>query len=155
MNVGVQAMSSVTYGGVAMTLLAFADTGSSRSAYIYGLRIAPGGGAQTVVVTKVSGSSTVTGTSVSYSGVTGFGTGILATGSSTTPSIVVPSAVNHKAFNIIAASVTNLTSVNQTSRYQSANTAAVIQDAPGAASVTLSAIYGTTGVWAMAGVDIK
>jgi hypothetical protein len=70
---GTGTVSSVTYGGTAMTQLTSKTDNNGNIEYLYSLASAPGG-AQTVTVTGSSSSAYLAGNSVSYTGVGSVGT---------------------------------------------------------------------------------
>lgn len=149
--------SSATCGGVTMTRLGQIANGGTTIA-IFGL-LNPPTGTQTMSVTGTwtsglgANGNVVEGNSVSYDGVAAFGTVTSNTGSGN-PTITVSSATKRMVFNMIGAGSALVSpTLNQTQRWK-INTAA-IQDAAGAASVTLGATYSfSPGAWASLAVDI-
>jgi hypothetical protein len=83
------------------------------------------------------------GNSISYSGVTGFGTVVTSSGSSTTPSISVPSASGQMVAQAFGGYLSGLSSYNQTQRYyqiveSNVNLTFLMGDALGASRVSFT-----------------
>lgn len=144
----VAANLSAKCGGVTMSLLASFLWRSESTAFIFGL-LDPPTGAQTLAATSASGagSASIYMNSISYSGVSGFGTGV-ATGSTSTSTAlsqtVTTGALGNLIFQVFVAQGTTPVTIgnyNQTQRWASpvSSYATLIGDAPGAASVAFTA----------------
>lgn len=156
---------TATYGGVTMTSLKtqiFSGSTFSQM-YMFGL-INPPTGTQTVSVTVTCGSSStigLNGNSVSYTGVTSFGTAASNTASSASLSLSVSSASSQMVAQAFAtnnlASSGDITAYNQSFRYTrtvtSTSFALIVGDAPGASTVSFSGTT-TSAPWASVGVPL-
>lgn len=150
---GVGGTRTCTYGGVAMTSLGVQATANGNGwQEVFGLVGAPAGPQTVTWSSNQSASSAVfIGQSVSYTGVSGFGTLVGASGTSGTPSVTVPSTVTNMVTAFMQAAA-NMSAPTQTQRsLNNTGPRLLIQDAPGAASVTLAATisansWGATGV---------
>jgi len=157
-------ISSVTYGGVAMSLVQTVTNGATEVAAIYGL-LSPSAGAQTVTVTWGS-------TAVSRCGavsVTGGdtttlvrGTSATNTGSSTTPSVVQTSDAVDLVFAIMAADDSNSSPISPGAsvdeRWDLAAFTALASwgvTKAGAASVTVNGTLSNFNAWGIAACSIK
>ncbi|MDP7729486.1 hypothetical protein [Mycobacterium sp. TY813] len=90
-SAGGSVVPTVTVGGVAATQLAGASFGTNTGVYLFGL-LNPPTGTKTITV---SGSGLIiAANSVSYSGVSSFGTGVTATGSGSPASQTISSTAN-------------------------------------------------------------
>lgn len=151
---------TVTYGGQTMTQLGTAtgSGGAGYKGYLFGL-LNPPTGSQTVV-------ATVTGTglyglamsSVSYGGVTSFGTVATNAGSGTTPTQTVSSTTGKMVAQAFASFVNaTISGYDQTQRLAAGGTVAcVVQgDAAGAASVTFNATINNSTPWTSITVDLN
>jgi hypothetical protein len=140
---------SCTYGGVSMTSLGvFNDGGSSPPSGFYGWvelfgLLNPATGSQTVSasVTKTGTTHTLGIGSVSYTGVTSFGTPVVGGGTSS-PTLTVASATGDMTVAAFA-SGTAIATPTKTQRFLSnfdgsSTGNMLIEDAAGAASVTLA-----------------
>lgn len=157
--------TTATYGGAAMTQLAAVtnygfDGTAYESIWLFGI-LNPASGAQTVAVTFASSSASyqTTPTSVSYTGVGGFGTVVTGTGVSSSPSFVVPCTSGELAFNAFGGYIYNFSAYTKTQRanraYSASNgLAVVIGDAPGTSpSVTFGATI-ASGATAVGSVGV-
>jgi hypothetical protein len=167
LNANNRAVSSITYGGQAMTLvgdLNYNNGGSTyyTRVYIYRL-IAPLTGSNTLSVTWSGALSqgAVVGAIV-YNGVnqtTPTGTFASASGNSTTPSVTVTGATGRLMFAVVSGQTTSAYSVTGggtqlwNSMPYSGQTAGNAQSRPGAASVNLT-WSGSNSRWAAAGVSL-
>jgi hypothetical protein len=146
------AVSSITYGGVSMSLLA-SQNGNNQSGstlYVYGLT-GPATGSQTVSVICTSASGIV-GNSVSFTGVGSFGTAVKAFGTTASLSMSATAATNGMIFQAFGAwdSAVTLSSYNRTQRFVgNVNQAALIGGhATGTgSSLSFTASCNTTGNW--------
>jgi hypothetical protein len=153
------AITGVTYDGVAQTVAAAATrAGFADRCSIYGLG-APAAGTKTVAVTwgagvyPVAGAETVTGSDTS----TVFSNTATADGSSTTPSVTVTSATGELVLAVMDARQTFTTDASQTERWntnQSGLRGAGMTEA-GAASVVMNGTLGASDNWIFAGVSFK
>lgn len=152
-----------TYGGVPMTLLgSVAYAGANNVVALFGL-LNPPSGSQTVVATATAaGASNLAASSVSYSGVSSFGTPVTNTGSGTSLSQTVSSGANRmvaQAFSAFASSGAGALDISAYNRMQRAevpvsNLDMLQGDAPGAASVAFTATADRSSAWAGIGVDL-
>jgi hypothetical protein len=156
---------SVTYGGVPMTSLGVRDVDNGTHGFIelFGL-LNPLNGTQTVVASATKAATTpnsLIANSVSYTNVSAFSAiditdsgGLVAAASADVVSTPI-----HMVFAAIAAG-SNLSAPNQTQRYlKNVNTSdtagnMLIQDAPGATSVTFSSTIVGGDNWTYLGVDM-
>jgi hypothetical protein len=155
------APTSVTVGGVPMTLLNLRDKyannglGNYVSVAMYGL-INPPQGVQTIAATGPNGNWAMQ--SISYRNVASFGTAVGVNGATGAMAVTVPSAPNDMVVNAFGSYTGALTAYSQTQRslapYNSGgagNLAFIMGDALGAASVPFtctsgSAAFGAIGV---------
>lgn len=167
--------SSVTYGGVAMTLLGTAESdadpdGGAAFLQLWWLK-SPPSGSKTVEfsVTNSEGNSVflLAGESLSYSA-SAIGTAVTAFGSGTSLSVSDSSETGHMvvaAMVALSGSVSvdeTLSSFSQTSRFShtglqlgTSQPAIVMGDAAGASSVAFAATSSTSAVWAAIAVDLS
>ncbi len=162
-----ETVSSVTYGGQAMTQVGTAksDTDSSPDGQIYIFRLLnPPTGINTLLVTWNSAldEGGVVG-AITYAGVdqtTPLGTFASADGNSTAPAVTVTSASNQLVFGVVAGRTTSDYTVTGggtalwSARPFSGETAGASQSKTGAASVALG-WSGSSEKWAAGGVSIK
>ena len=152
---GVGGTRTCTYGGVAMTSLGVQATANGNGwQEVFGLVAAPTA-VQTVVWSSDQSASSAVfiGQSVSYTGVSGFGSLVGASGTSATPTVTVPSTVTHWAAAFMQAAA-NMSAPTQTQRsLKNTGPRLLIQDAPGAASVTLACTI-TSNSWGATGVSL-
>jgi hypothetical protein len=146
---------AVTVGSTTVPLLGTPESYDSgpEILYVFGL-LTPPTGPQTIHFNATGSSGTLlpSGNSLSYFGVTGFGTLARTSGTGTAMSQTVTAAVGQlivQAFgNGQAASLS--TPYNQTQRWSAfpaSSVATIIGDAPGAASVSFTATGNVTGPW--------
>ncbi len=157
-----QTVSSVTYGGTALTSVGTAQNGTGARVYIYRL-LNPPTGANTLQVNWSSSidRSAVVG-AVTLSGVnqtTPTGTFASSTGSSGTPAVTVTAAAERLVFGIVSGRSTSAYSVTGggtalwSAIPDSGDTAGSGQSKAGATSVSLS-WSGSSAAWAAAGVSL-
>lgn len=120
---------------------------------LFGL-LNPPTGAQTVSIAAASATEFWAANSVSYNNVGSFGSVVSAHGGATAPAISASSAARQMVFSVIGGWENNFTSGNQTSRWNSPLNAGAsgvkptfIQDAPGAATVNVTASPAQTTGW--------
>lgn len=153
--------STVTYGGIAMSLLATLATNSEQFTEVWGL-IGPPTGVQSVVVTSGNGTNTgrsIVANSVSYNGVSAFGpvqsSGLIT---SATAALTVTGQVGQYFNVVIGAASTSQSALTQTSRYNASDGSGFadvsIQDALGAASVAFGSTLGASVPWCAFGVPL-
>lgn len=146
---------TVTVGGVAATQLGGAAFGANTGVYLFGL-LNPPTGTKTIVV---SGSGLIiAANSVSYTGVSAFGTAVTATGTGTPASQSISGTANQLVVQAMSffnsANPQSWSSYNRTQRYNKASAAAtnyplLIGDFAGASgSLTGSAANTAAGAWA-------
>lgn len=154
-------VSSVTYGGTALTLVGAQTSNGNAKTAIYRL-IAPASGTANVVVTLSGnpGKGAVVGV-MTFTGVnqtTPLGTYASAVGNSTTAALNVTSSNSELVFNVVSAQNVNVNNVaGQTQRWN-VNTASENTGAgatkPGSATTSLSWTL-VKDDWSMSGVSIK
>ncbi|PZT99506.1 MAG: hypothetical protein DI630_16955 [Gordonia sp. (in: high G+C Gram-positive bacteria)] len=152
---GVGGTRTCTYGGVAMTSLGVQATANGNGwQEVFGLVGAPTGPQTVTWSSNQSASSAVfIGQSVSYNGVSGFGTLVGASGTSATPTVTVPSTVTNMVAAFMQAAA-NMSAPTQTQRsLNNTGPRLSIQDAPGAASVTFAATISSNS-WGATGVSL-
>jgi hypothetical protein len=154
---------TATIGSTPIPLLAsnadYAFDGSGYlSAYLFGL-LNPPTGLQTIALAS-SVANDGGGNSVSYIGVESIGSVVANTGTTGAPTVTVPSAPGQIVVGAFGDYLTTFSGLNGTSRWNvphnvagASNMSFMLQDAPGAASVTLSAAAGVTA-WAAFGVPL-
>lgn len=157
---GVTATAKV--GATSMTLLgSFGPlTTGSDNLYIwtFGL-LSPPTGSQTIAVTFSTASDSYGADSMSYSGVTGFGTAVTGSGTGgTATTTVTTSATGQRIVNTFTnVSSGSFSAYNQTSRYSLAGSVlaypVIAGDAAGAGSVTFSATQ-TSGAYSFVSVPL-
>lgn len=145
------APSSVKVGTVSATLVSSKSGVGILSTYLYKVNSSLPTGSQTVTIT-FSAASNCNGNSVTYSGVTGFGTAATASGSSS-PSLSVASAAGQVAVAVIC-DTSSISAFSQTSRWNNGSIAfGVMGDAAGTSSVSFTASASST--WAAVGVSLQ
>jgi len=155
-------VNSITYGGVAMTLVGTANRSSDSRVYIYRIVNPPIGTANvTVTLSGSPGKGAVVG-AISYSGVnqsTPLGAFASGNADSNNPSIAVPSASGDLVFDVLSDRITSAISpgAGQTTHWNPTS-----GEIRGAASTELASSSSTTmswtvakGKWCMGGVAIK
>lgn len=161
-NVNGATISSVTYNGIALTLVDSAAN-SNRRVSLYRL-VAPATGANDVVITLSGTEFEVNGGSMSFTGVdqtTPLGTAVAANGNSTTPTVDVSAATNDVVAAVLAIEHSGTLSVGagQTSRYSAVGGGGWNKYAgstePGATTTTMSWSDTVGGAWGIVGVPIK
>lgn len=152
-------VSGVTYAGAALTKIGEA-TRVMAEAHQW-RRIAPATGANNIVVTLVAAGDLSCG-GQSFSSVdqtTPLGTQAVATGSSTAPTVNVSAATDDLVWDTLGGDDgTNTIGADQTSSWNI--TGGTVPNGagstePGAATVTMSWTFGSTGSWAICGVAVK
>jgi hypothetical protein len=152
---------SVDVGSTPMTLLdtvySYAAPGSLFGGMcLFGL-MAPPTGAQTITVTFSDGTTNGVGNSLSYAGVTSFGTAVDNTiGSATTPTLSVSSGADQMVAQAFGGWVYDLSAYNQTQRFNQpygAGLSFIMGDAPGATTVNFTASQ-TATIWSAAAVPL-
>ena len=155
-------ITSVTYNGVAMTVIPSSTITGTYAVSLYGL-IAPASGANTVSI-SISGNAEIGFGAMSLTGAdqtTPFGTANTATGTSTTPSVTVSSASGEIVVDTgqIFHSGTFSVGAGQTSRWSSFSTGGWVKHfgstEPGDTSVTMSWSNTTSQGWALSAVPVK
>lgn len=156
---GANAVSSVTYNGVALTLAgAVNNTNGNVHAELWYL-LAPAVGTFNIVI-SLPAAATIYAFGSSWTGVnqtTPLGTAVTGTGTSTTPSVTVTSAVGDTVVDVLNAQQqpANLTpSTGQTSLYTGTLYVAG-SSAAGAASVTMGWSAANGYAWAQVAVPLK
>ncbi len=154
-----QTVSSITYGGTALTFKGAQSNGTTVRTETWSL-VAPATGIKSVVV-NFSASVTATAYSVSYTGVSQsapLGTYASATGNSATPSVNVSSATGEL---VVDAEIWNGTDAGSAGPGQTqrtingfGNSNGALTDEAGAASVTMSRTI-SSAAWAFGGVPLK
>ena len=157
---GTVAVSGVTYGGVALSLVGTQAYAAYQKIWIYQL-VAPATGTADVVVTfstapnggAVVGVVTFTGVNQS----TPLGTFVSAQGTSTTPSVNVSSATGELVFDTVNHYWPLTVGANQTQRWNtgSGNIYGAGSTESGAATVTMSWTASGSDTWAIGAVPIK
>jgi hypothetical protein len=158
---------SATFGGTSMTSLGLVHSGGSTAGLVqlFGL-INPATGASTVTVTASGTTDTLSGGSVSFTGVdqtTPVGTAVTASGTSTAPSATVTGTT---AGNMVAAAActgtsTGFTASGNTSRWTknvNGNTGAgnnAGSTAAASGSVSMSFTTGASDLWGAVAVEVK
>ena len=151
---------TATYGGQAMTQLGTTtgSGGAGYKAYLFGL-LNPPTGSQTVSSTATgSGLYGLAMSSVSYSGVTSFGTATTNAGSSNATTQTISSSAGKMVAHAFASFVSaTISGYNQTQRLAVGTTAVnVVQgDAAGAASVTFNATINNAAPWTSIAVELN
>lgn len=153
-------VSSVTYGGTALTLVIYQPGYySDEKSYIYQL-VAPVSGAADVVVTLSSSAGTVVGV-MTFTGVnqtTPLGTPAGNTGSGSLVTVDISSGANELVFDTLMVYPRTLTvGAGQTERWDitDTNCKGAASTEPGAATVTMSWTLGSSTSWGTCGVSIK
>lgn len=160
MLAGTITSGTVTYGGQSMTQLGTAtgSGGAGYKGYLFGL-LNPPSGSQTVIAT-VGGTGLygLAMSSVSYAGVTSFGTVATNAGSGTAPTQTVSSTTGKMVAQAFASFVNaTISGYDQTQRLAAGTTTAcVVQgDAAGAASITFNATINNSTPWTSITVDLN
>jgi hypothetical protein len=157
---------SATCGGVTVPLLLYQPDGGGSTPYgsaLFVLRNPPIGSGQSIVVTVPGGGNYASAfNSVSYFGVNSVGSAVSNYGTGAALSSgAVASALGHRVVDILGAANagTLLTGYNQTQRYSSiaisGTSAALLGDAPGAASVNFAANDAAAYAWSSIAVDLS
>lgn len=154
---------TVTYGGVTMLPLVTnpLGVGSDMAIDLFGL-LNPPSGSQTVSVTVSGGANTgitMIGTSVSYTGVGGFGGSAVANATSTTPAVTLPSQYGEWGVYGLAAYNVNQSTFAQNNRFAVLSSDflvdCLIGDSPGInPSIPFSGTQGGSNAWANAAVRL-
>jgi hypothetical protein len=153
-----------TCGGVAMTQLGFIATNSEQAFVIYGI-LNQTAGAKTIAISVGNGANTgrsLVGSSVSYTGVSSFGTIASNSGAGTADSLTVtgPASVSEMIFAAFATAQSgSISGFSPTSRFATATGDGFsgINIGDGAAtppSLTLTATNSVGGAWAGLGVRL-
>jgi len=163
---GTRTVSTVTYGGVALTRIGLQNgAGTANRVELWRL-IAPATGTANIIVTLSGSTETVAG-AVSYTGVdqtTPFGTFASASGTSTAPSVAVTSASGEVVMDVVAANGDSdgaTVGTGQTQRWNdfTGTGGGDIHGAgstePGAASVTMAWTLVASKAWAIGAVPVK
>lgn len=157
-------VSSVTYGGVALTAVPGASTANGQYRIGWYYLLAPGAGTANIVVTVTGSVFDFGGAGLSLTGVhqtVPFGTPVTATGTDTTPTVTVSSAADELVVDglVIIHSGTLSVGAGQTQRWNAIATFGFIKYAGstevGAASTTMSWSNSSSQTWAIVAVPIK
>ena len=153
-------VTSVTYGGVNLTLAGVANNAGNARAEIWYLKMPATGTADVVV--NITGNSDIVIGAATYNGVnqtTPLGTFVSNTGSTITSSVIASSASGEWVFDTMAVRDASSITVGagQTQQWNNgfANFRGGSSTEPGAASVTMSWTLDVAKNWAIAAVPIK
>ena len=157
-------VSSVTYGGVALTAVPGASTANGQYRIGWYYLLAPGAGTANIVVTVTGSVFDFGGAGLSLTGVhqtVPFGTPVTATGTDTTPTVTVSSAADELVVDglIIIHGGTLSVGAGQTSRWNAIGLSGFIKYAGstegGAASTEMSWTNSSSQTWAMVAIPVK
>jgi uncharacterized protein YjdB len=155
-------VNAITYGGVAMTLVGFANRGTDSRVYIYRMLAPPVGTANIVVTFSGSLSKGAVVGAISYSGVnqsTPLGTFATANADATNPSVNASSTSGDLVFDVVALKNLNAMTAGsgQTQRWNitSGEIRATCSTEPATGTSTTMSWTSSKGKWVIGAVSIK